>query len=99
LNLTGFVLNSGHGVYIEVQGEEHLVKVFEEKLNNEKPHESIYIEFDTWECEEIQDEKDFVILASETNADIFTFIPPDLATCHDCVEEILTQVTGDTCTH
>jgi len=90
LNLTGFVLNSGHGVYIEVQGEEHLVKVFEENLNNEKPHESIYIEFDTWECEEIQDEKDFVILASETNADIFTFIPPDLATCHDCVEEILT---------
>jgi len=70
LNLTGFVLNSGHGVY-----EEHLVKVFEEKLNNEKPHESIYIDFDTWECEEIQDEKDFVILASETNADIFTFIP------------------------
>jgi len=49
--------------------------VFEEKLNNEKPHESIYIDFDTWECEEIQDEKDFVILASETNADIFTFIP------------------------
>jgi len=32
LNLTGFVLNSGHGVYIEVQGEEHLVKVFEEKI-------------------------------------------------------------------
>ena len=44
LNLTGFVLNSGHGVYIEVQGEEHLIKAFEEKLNNEKPHESIYID-------------------------------------------------------
>ena len=89
LGLTGFVLNSGHGVLIEVQGDSSLIDQFEEKLNKEKPHESIFIEFTTWECEEIQGEREFVILASEHEKDVYTFIPPDLATCPDCVEEIL----------
>lgn len=89
LGLTGFVLNSGHGVLIEVQGDSYLIEQFEEKLNKEKPHESIFIEFTTWECEETQGEREFVILASDHEKDVYTFIPPDLATCHDCVEEIL----------
>lgn len=88
LNLTGFVLNTGQGVTIEVQGPEQCINSFEEKLNDEKPHGSFYIEFDVSDINEIDGENKFVILKSQNTEDLFTFIPPDLATCSDCVNDI-----------
>ncbi|NPV88819.1 carbamoyltransferase HypF [Coprothermobacteraceae bacterium] len=87
LGLTGFVLNTGTGVQIEVQGDPDLVSVFERKLHREKPSGAFYIYIESAVLPERHDESSFAILQSDRQKELFTFIPPDLATCDECVKE------------
>jgi len=85
LNLAGWVLNSAAGVEIEVEGER--VPDFLEELRQRPPPLAT--------LEKIVEEplpaigtQGFQILASNEEEEPITLIPPDVATCPDCLREM-----------
>lgn len=88
LGLAGQVANTGRGVEIQVQGTGEILSSFLDQLRNSPPAasriDSIQIRWD----QEAVPVSTFTIIASE-NGHATTLIPPDLATCDDCLTEIL----------
>ena len=89
--LSGYVKNTPSGVIIEVEGEaEHINRFFEE-LKNNPPRQA-----------RIQDIRSknitptgstgFKITSSQHSGDILVGMPPDLATCEQCRNEIFTPI-------
>ncbi len=86
-NLKGWVKNSSQGVLIDIQGDKNLINAFLENLEKEKPQissiEEIILEerlpnnYHTFEIKESIEEGSKV-----------TFIPPDIAICNKCIEDI-----------
>lgn len=88
LRLNGWVLNSSQGVQIEVEGARAVIDAFLARLEPEKPpHAAIHgIEhtfLDPVGCHS------FEIRHSEDEGGKTAWISPDLATCADCLREIL----------
>ena len=84
--LAGFVLNSPSGVTIEIEGLDHLQQLFLEELRSRPPALAV--------IDEILDlvipalgEKDFVIRESEQRSKGFALVPPDIATCAECMAD------------
>ncbi len=88
LSLPGWVSNSPQGVFIEVEGEKPALDSFLLRIQKEKPapasiHSLEYsildpVGFTT-----------FTIRPSETAGEMTALILPDIATCPDCLREIL----------
>jgi len=88
MGLTGWVLNSSQGVFIEVEGPVPRLKEFLLRIETDKPPRSFIqslessfldpVGFPTFEVRESED-------GGETSA----LILPDIATCADCRREIL----------
>lgn len=90
-NLTGFTRNLGTGeVEIVVKGKE--IKEFQENIILEKPPlaqiDSFYVEEDGFQEDSF---RQFSIEASEESGKRPSFIPPDVALCHNCLREMQTQ--------
>ncbi len=90
LGLTGWVRNSTVGIEIEIEGVAEVVRGFPDRLKRElPPHASI----NSTHCREIpvEGELGFTIGLSATGeADkTMTEVLPDLATCPECLEEVL----------
>ncbi len=85
LSLTGFVQNTGRGVVIEVQG--HSLDRFIEQLKSRAP---VLARIESVETSEIppRDAKDFQILDSSTRTGELIFVPPDIATCDECLGDL-----------
>ncbi len=88
LDLKGWVSNSPQGVTIEVEGLPEPLRSFILRIENEKPPmasihsmESAY--FDALGFAE------FAIRKSETNGQKTAIVLPDIATCPDCLAEVL----------
>ena len=86
--LTGFVTNNSAGVVIEVQGPVVRVDAFTRRLRGEAPPLALIVAVDAADIAPGEDDG-FVILASEDTPGTSTLIPPDVATCADCLREIL----------
>ena len=88
LKLTGWVNNSPQGVFIEVEGSRFALEKFLSRLSAEKPPRSSIqsLEF-TW-LDSVGYDK-FEISASETSGGKSALVMPDIATCSDCLSEIL----------
>ncbi|MBC7323030.1 MAG: carbamoyltransferase HypF, partial [Acetomicrobium sp.] len=89
LKLGGSVQNNSSGVLIELHGDRKSIELFAEKLLYEAPPlamiqsvESIY------EDEASTDSEDFIIRESEKQDIQKVLIPPDIATCEDCLKEM-----------
>ena len=87
-NLTGTVNNCAQGVFIEVQGESKSVENFCLKLEKIPPPLAL---IDSFKIEIIptEDETSFEIISSASTGDKDVLISPDIATCKNCISDIL----------
>ncbi len=90
-NLAGSVVNTAVGVIIEVQGAQEQVMQFQERLPREAPALSRITRIQTLPLG-LQVETEFRILHSEKSEFAHTLISPEIATCEDCLREMLDPV-------
>jgi hydrogenase maturation protein HypF len=90
LKINGYVRNLGNVVEIMVEGEEKNIKTFINDLKIKKPPIS---KIDSLELEWLDDDQDgftdFQILESSSHFSGSSVIPPDVATCDQCLEEVM----------
>ena len=88
LELTGYVRNLGNVVEIIIQGSDDKIADFIYKLQNELPP---IAKINNLETEELADDEDYADFTIKESSDSFSgtsVIPPDLAICDKCLEEI-----------
>jgi hydrogenase maturation protein HypF len=86
LGLNGFVLNSGNGVIIEVEGKPEDCIRFVEKLRVEKPPRAVV---KTFSCTRITPRGYREFRVEQTiSEEVETLCPPDVAVCKDCLNEL-----------
>lgn len=88
LGLRGTVLNSSAGLVVEVEGPASEVHRFEERLEAERPAASVILARETTRLAPIGYER-FEILASSAGEQKTASVLPDLATCPDCLADLL----------
>ncbi|MBQ6138728.1 MAG: carbamoyltransferase HypF [Methanobrevibacter sp.] len=88
LELTGYVRNLGNVVEIIIQGSDDKIADFIYKLQNELPPIAKINNLETEELDEKEDYADFTIKESSDSFSGTSVIPPDLAICDKCLEEI-----------
>lgn len=84
--LTGFIGNDPSGVFIEAQGETADLESFQAALAQGPPL-AVVEQVTVVELDVLADDTAFTIVASEEGAGS-TSIPPDTATCEDCLREM-----------
>ena len=87
-HLGGSIYNSEAGVSIEIQGRRQDVADFLSALPAEAPPLARLLEMDTSELD-LREESDFLIADSIRSDSARTLISPDIATCAECVGEML----------
>ena len=88
LELTGYVRNLGNVVEIIIQGSDDKIADFIYKLQNELPPIAKINNLETEELEDDEEYADFTIKESSDSFSGTSVIPPDLAICDKCLEEI-----------
>ena len=88
LELAGWVFNDAQGVAIEVQGPEPALASFERRLTSDAPALARVEHLESTAQAGVADEPGFRILPSRQGR-VTTAIPPDTATCDDCLAELL----------
>ena len=89
MGLTGFVGNDSTGVFIELQGDPEQIADFASALIAAPPPLAHIEALVQAEIPAIHGDTGFLILQSETIATGHTSISPDIATCDDCLAEML----------
>jgi len=87
LGLTGWIRNDADGVAIEVEGPVRSLASFELRLKADAPALALVEELRATACARGAKEIGFRILASR-GGPVTTSIPPDSATCDDCLAEL-----------
>jgi len=87
LGLAGWVFNDAQGVSIEVQGLASKLVAFEQRLKTDAPPLARVERVEATPRTALDDEPGFHILASRAGQ-VNTSIPPDSATCDDCLAEL-----------
>jgi hydrogenase maturation protein HypF len=87
LGLAGWVQNTRNGVLIEVEGDLPVVKEFLQRLRIDAPP-SASIEAMNARVIPITEDAGFSIESSTESGQRTLVIPPDLATCSDCLREL-----------
>lgn len=87
-HLTGWVCNSPRGVFIEAEGPAPELKEFLAQIKTEKPSPSSIqnLEFSWLDAKGYGE---FEIRKSETSGDKTAIVLPDMATCPECLREII----------
>ncbi len=90
LNIRGYVRNLGNIVEIVVQSQDNRINEFIDNLKKNKPPISKINSLDVeWLIHNGSEEfTDFKILESSKNFSGSSVIPPDVATCDNCLEEV-----------
>ena len=88
LKLAGYVRNLGNVVEIIIQGSPDQIDNFIFKLQNELPPIAKINNLETEELETDEECSDFTIKESSDSFSGTSVIPPDLAICDKCLEEI-----------
>lgn len=87
-NLCGFVFNSSEGVVIEVEGDEKNIWEFLKEIKKNPPERARIKSI--WKREiPVKGENNFRIIQSLKSKKIEIEISPDIATCRDCLSELL----------
>lgn len=89
-NLTGYIANVGDHVEISVEGSAENIERFLKDLQNKAPPIS---EIDRIDEEMLPDQnfKTFEVMKSQKRRGGESIIPPDIATCDDCLEELFSS--------
>lgn len=93
MNLKGSVRNLGNSVEIILEGSKEQIKEFAKKLKENKPPISKISTLKiNWEKTIKKHEfNDFIILESSADFSGSSVIPPDVAVCDNCLEEIFSE--------
>src|SRR5579885_166262 len=86
--LTGWVLNSASGLVVEVEGSSEQLRVFEQRLESERPCASVVTTRESLTIP-VEGSIAFEIHASDADTGKSVNVLPDLATCDDCRREFL----------
>lgn len=86
-HLAGQIANTTTGVVIEVQGSPESVDNFLQRLPREAPRLALITDVQVLEIG-LNGDSEFRILPSEKSEAVRTLIPPDIATCEDCLCEL-----------
>lgn len=86
-HLKGFVVNSSHGVEIEVEGQGDAVDLFLARLASEPPVMAHITSIDVNEMP-LKDDAEFSIRSSIRDTERSTLISPDVSICEDCLREM-----------
>ena len=87
LGLAGSVYNHSQGVTVEIEGSSPDIETFQRRLAPELPPLA-KIDKSSVQFMEPNGDCEFVITASEDVETASTIIPPDIATCADCLSEL-----------
>ena len=90
LNIKGFVRNLGNIVEIVIESQNNKVNEFINILQDNKPpiSEINSLEIEWLDNKSLAEFNDFRILESSKNFSGSSVIPPDIATCDNCLEEV-----------
>jgi hydrogenase maturation protein HypF len=88
LSLVGWVNNSSQGLFIEVEGDPDTLKTFLFRLSDEKPPRSFIQSIESSYLDAVGF-TDFQIRKSDESGAKTTLVLPDIATCPDCLADIL----------
>lgn len=88
LRLSGWVLNSSQGVVVDAEGASESLQDFLDRLASEKPPLAVVQKIDS-EFLDLVGYKSFEIRESAEAGGKTALILPDIATCADCLREIL----------
>jgi len=88
LGLTGFIRNTPFGVLIHVEGGAAALEDFRRRLPAEAPPAAMLRSVEV-EPAELAGAADFTIGDSDTAGELSVAVLPDLATCPDCLRELL----------
>lgn len=86
--LAGWVLNASDGVHLVVEGPDAEVDGFAELMRTAAPPMSV-LEHVFAESVETEGFTQFEIRESQARADAMTLVSPDIATCPDCLAELV----------
>ncbi len=86
--LRGYVRNAGNSVELLLAGKTRDVEEFIETLKSEHPPLSEIFSIDVTPVPTKDKYKDFLILRSEARGETGSAIPPDVALCDKCIQEI-----------
>ena len=89
LHLDGTVRNDARGVVIQLEGSVPALEEFRQRLEREAPPAARIASIHGTECDAIFEGAGFSIRESEDGAAPQTSVMADLATCPDCLREIL----------
>lgn len=87
-DLSGFVLNNGQGVTIEVQGKRRNIDSFIARFDTSPPPLARIDTLSSKQVELVQDCPEFVIVASNDNLSAVVAVSPDKSCCNTCLDEI-----------
>ncbi|MDX1622220.1 MAG: carbamoyltransferase HypF [Nitriliruptorales bacterium] len=87
LGLAGFVGNDSDGVFIELEGSSTDAEAFLRRLPMEAPPLAVIEDVDVRPLSPVG-ARDFEIVTSERADTRDVLVPPDMATCQDCLAEI-----------
>lgn len=90
LGLKGWVMNRNDGVHIHIEGPDALLSRFSGLLPLQSPPPARIQRMEVHDTTTFQ-LQEFSIRASESIDHAFTGISPDIATCQDCLEDLLKQ--------
>lgn len=85
LGLKGFVTNTSHGVFIDIEGKR--IDEFLKRLPNEAPVLASIKDI-TIQHQPLFGYTDFTIRKSIDDASAFTLVSPDVSICNDCLREM-----------
>lgn len=86
-NLSGWIENTPQGATIEIEGHSDDLKLFQRRLRLQAPP-TAKIDGIASSSSSLQHEKKFSIRTSQSGGPRLSVIPPDLATCQDCLYEM-----------
>jgi len=87
MDLTGWVMNSSAGLVVEVEGAADQVRLFEERLERDRPKASVVSARES-ALIAVEGSTAFRIVASDADSGKSVNVLPDLATCVECREEL-----------
>ena len=87
LGVTGWVSNTGQGVFIEAEGDRAALDEFVRRLDDDRPPRAVVVSRECTMLDPVGFER-FEIRASAADEEPSAFVLPDIATCADCLREL-----------
>ena len=87
LHLTGWVLNSPQGVFIEVEGGREVLEVFRDRLEHDHPPRAVVQSLEASWLDAAGYQR-FEIRESAGIGEVSALVMPDIAICGDCRQEL-----------